>query len=256
MGSKQRAPRHLTGALMPDRSSWRLMSASQAVDRVITLVARASHRVRGDTPCTAASREGTSGTVVAAVVMLAIAGCAGTERVSSPSSSSTVAAPVDQPHTRFDVLFARDIIEHGAQTIALSDLLIGKDGVEGPVIEVVRRITAGNTRRTTDLQALLLDWGFAPMTVSPAAPAAEPGEPAQPGEHPLASEVDYRVVRDSVGLQATDEFLRVMIRQNEFTITVARSQLQNGSHPGALAIARSLIQDQQSENSAMRALTR
>jgi uncharacterized protein (DUF305 family) len=188
--------------------------------------------------------------------MLVLTGCAVTERISSPDPSSNIAARVDHVHTRFDVLFARDIIEHGAQTIALSNLLVGKDGVEGPVIDVVRRITASSTRRATDLQALLLDWGFGPMTIGSAPPAAEPGEPAQPGEHPLASEVDYRVVRDSVGLQATDEFLRVMIRQNEFTISAARSELQNGSHRGALAIARSLIQDQQSENSAMQALTR
>lgn len=194
--------------------------------------------------------------LISALVMLAVTGCTDAERVSAQDRSSTVDTVAEEPHSRFDVLFARDVIEHGAQAIALSDLLVDKDGVALPVVDVARLITADNGARTTELQALLVDWGFTPMTVRPEPPAAGPAVAVQPGEHPLATDADFRVVRESTGPRATNVFLDLMIRQNGYTISAARAELQDGSHPGAMAIAQSLIDQQQAETSAMAALKR
>lgn len=185
-----------------------------------------------------------------------VAGCGNSESVSLLDPPSAAVAAAAEAHTRFDVLFARDIIEHGTQAVALSDLLVGKDGVGPEVSDVARRINAGNAGRTNELQALLLDWGFTPLTVRPDPPAAEPGVQVQPGEHPLATAADYRVLRDSVGPRAADVYRNLMIRQNQFTIIASRFQLQSGLHPGAMAVARSLIADQQAEIDALKALQR
>lgn len=198
------------------------------------------------------------GALVALAVLLTtvLAGCGSPGRGPSPGNPSASVSAAEQAHTRFDVLFARDMIEHGAQAVALSDLLLGKDGVGPELASIARRIIADNANRTTELQTFLQDWGFAPMTVESDPPEAEPGEPMQPGEHPLATDADYRVLRESDYPRAADVFVELMTRQNEFTISAARSQLQSGSHPGTMALARSLIEDQQAENSAMKTLRR
>lgn len=153
-------------------------------------------------------------------------------------------------------MFARDIIEHSAQAVALSDLIIVKGGVAAPVVDVARQIAPSSTRRTNELQALLLDWGFGPMTARSAPPVATPGVAVQQDDHPLASDTDFRLLHDAVGSQATDVFFELMTRQHQFAIAAARDQLQTGLHPGAMAIARSLIEDQQGEIDMMDSLRR
>ncbi len=185
-----------------------------------------------------------------------ITGCGDTERVSSQGSPSATTAIAEEAHIRFDVLFARDIIDHSAQAVALSNLVTAKESVAPEIIDIADRIAASSSRRTDELQALLLEWGFAAMTVSSAPPSATPSFPVQQGEHPLATDADFRRLTDAAGTRAADVYLELMIRQHQFTISAARDQIQSGSHPGATAIARSLIESQQTETSIMEALQR
>lgn len=211
--------------------------------------------MRGSPPAVTNRRSWWSMVVLGALVICTVAGCTGSEGISSQAPSTAVAI-AEEAHTHVDVLFARDIIEHNAQAVALSDLIIVKEGVAPQVVDVARQIAASSTRRTNELQALLLDWGFGPMTVRSAPPVATPGVPVQPGEHPLASDTDFRLLRDAVGSRATDVFFELMTRQHQFTISAARDQLNSGLHPGVMAIARSLIEDQQGEISTMEGLQR
>ena len=198
------------------------------------------------------------GVLVAVAILMTtiVAGCSDTEDVSAQRPSDASVATAEEAHTRFDVLFARDIIDHSAQAVALSNLAVVKEAVAPEIVDIARRITASSSRRTDELQALLLDWGFAPMTVSSAPPASAPNLPIQPGEHPLASDVEFRRLTDATGALAGDVYLELMIRQHQFTISAARDQLQSGSHPCAMAIARSLVESQQAETSIMEALQR
>lgn len=142
--------------------------------------------------------------------------------------------PPPKNHTRFDVLFARDIIDHSAQAIASSNLVIVKKAIAPEIVDIASRITATSSRRTDKLQALLVDWGFAPMTVGSAPPARASNLPIQPGEQPLASDVDFRRLTDAAEARAADVYLELMIKQHQFTISAARDQLHSGSHPAAM----------------------
>ncbi|KUI37535.1 DUF305 domain-containing protein [Mycobacterium sp. GA-2829] len=185
-----------------------------------------------------------------------VAGCDAAEGVSEGHASSASAFTAEEPHTRFDVMFARDIIDHNAQAIALSNMAIVNDAMAPQIVDIAGRITASSSRLTDELQALLADWGFAPMTPSSPPPARTPNLPTQPGEHPLASEIDFRRLADAAEARAADVYLELMIRQHRFTISAAHDQLQSGSHPKAVAIARSLVESQQAEISFMDALRR
>ncbi|BBY96453.1 hypothetical protein MGALJ_61220 (plasmid) [Mycobacterium gallinarum] len=190
------------------------------------------------------------------LITIAVAGCGKTEGVSAQRPSNTSVVTAEEAHTRFDVLFARDIIDHNAQAIALSNLAIVKDGLAPEIVDIASRITDSSSRRTDELQALLLDWGFAPMSADSAPPTGAPNLPVRPGEHPLATEIDFRRLTDAAQARAADVYLELMIKQHQFTISAARDELQSGSHPDAMAIARSLVESQQAETSVMEALQR
>lgn len=197
-------------------------------------------------------RRGWPLTVIGAFVIAAMAGCGASEGL---SPASQTAAIVEEPHTHVDVLFARDIIDHSAQAVEVSNLILGKEGVAPEVADIARQIGAGSTSRISELQALLVDWGFVlPTTIKSIPPIAAPGAGVQTGEHPLASDADIAGVRDAIGSRATDTFLDLMIRQHQFVISAARDQLQSGLHPGAIAIARALIDSQQAEIALMERL--
>ncbi|SEH55073.1 Uncharacterized conserved protein, DUF305 family [Mycolicibacterium rutilum] len=190
-------------------------------------------------------------------ITITVAGCGvETEGVSAQRPSSTSVVTAEEAHTRFDLLFARDIIDHSAQAIALSNLAIAKDGLAPEIVDIASRITDSSTRRTDELQALLLAWGFAPMSASSAPPAGAQNLPVQPGEHPLATEADFRRLRDAAGAHAAQVYLELMIRQHQFTMSAARDQLQSGSRPAAMAIAQLLVETQEAETSVMEALQR
>lgn len=218
--------------------------------------AASPHRCPGSTfPSATSRRSRWSLAVVGVLLVYSVAGCAESARVSSQTPPSA-AATVGEARNHVDVLFARDAIAHGNQAVALSNLMIGRDDVDPRVVAVARQIAASSTSRTKELQALLLSWGFPPMTPSPFPPAATPSAPVQPGEHPLASEDDARILRDAVGARATEVFLDLMIRQHQFAIAAAREQLQSGMHRGAMSVARSLIEGLQVETSVLESLMR
>ncbi len=95
------------------------------------------------------------------------------------------------------------------------------------------------------------------MSASSAPPAGAQNLPVQPGEHPpLATEADFRRLRDAAGAHAAQVYLELMIRQHQFTMSAARDQLQSGSRPAAMAIAQLLVETQEAETSVMEALQR
>lgn len=220
-------------------------------------VAASAMRSMSGRPATVTNRRSRCSTaILGALLICTLAGCTDSERVSSQASPNTAVANVEDAHTHVDVLFARDIIDHSAQAIALSNLIIGKAGVAPQVVGIARQITASSTIRINELQTLLLEWGFTPTTVGSAPPVATAGAPIQPDEHPLASDTDFGLLRDALGSRATGVFLELITRQHQFAISAARDQLQSGLHPGAMAIARLLIETEQSEIYTMEGLKR
>ena len=190
------------------------------------------------------------------VTTMLMTGCGGANSLTSQPDLGGAPAVTEQSHTRSDVMFALDIIDHSAQAIALSNPAMSKQGIAPMVRDIAQRISATSTTNLNQLQTLLQEWGFAPPPVGQPPTAAAPSLPVAPGEHPLAVDADVRRAANATGPDAGGQYLDLMIRQHHFTISAARDQLQTGSNPRARAIARSLIERQQSEIVAMEALQR
>lgn len=190
------------------------------------------------------------------VTTMLLTGCGGANTVASQPDPGGAPAVTEQSHTRSDVLFALDIIDHSAQAIALSNSAMSKHGIAPMVRDIAQRIAAASTTNLLELKTLLQEWGFASPPVGQLPTAQAPSTPVTPGEHPLAVDADVRRAASATGPDAGGQYLDLMIRQHRFTISAARDQLQSGSNPRARAIARSLIERQQSEIVAMEALQR
>ena len=190
------------------------------------------------------------------VTTMLLTGCGGANTAASQPDSGGTPAVTEQSHTRSDVMFALDIIDHSAQAIALSNPAMSKQGIAPSVRDIAQRISATSTTNLKELQTLLREWGFASPPVGQPPTAQAPSIPVAPGEHPLAVDADVRRAASATGPDAGGQYLDLMIRQHRFTISAARDQLQSGSNPRARAIARSLIGRQQSEIVAMEALQR
>ena len=132
---------------------------------------------------------------------------------------------------------------HSAQAVALSNQTIGKQGVPTEIRNTARRISASSTTHVNELQALLPDWGFPHDRRVPSS-GGRTSVAVGPGEHPLAVDADIRRLTNATRVGAAGVHLELMIRQHRFTISVARDERQSGSNPGAIAIARSLIESQ------------
>ncbi|MGP4056704.1 DUF305 domain-containing protein [Mycolicibacterium austroafricanum] len=151
-------------------------------------------------------------------------------------------------------MFAFDIIDHSGQAVVLSNSTTVKQGIAPEIRDIARQISVSSTTYVNELQALLVDWGFTSMTGGPRPAADKPNVPVAAGEHPLAVDADVRRVTSATGAGAAGQYLELMIRQHRFTISAARDQLEAGSNPRAMAIARSLIESQQREISVMETL--
>lgn len=190
---------------------------------------------------------------------------------SSPAapSASPSAASSDATHNDADVTFAQGMIPHHQQAIEMSDMLLGKQGIDPEVISLANDIKNAQGPEIEKMQGWLQEWGAtsspAPAPTSTAMPGHNmPGHqmpsgdmgdmPGMGGGHGMMSEADMAALQNAQGAEASRLFLTQMIAHHKGAIMMAQQEIDNGQFPAAVEMARNIVTSQQAEIDTMQGM--
>jgi uncharacterized protein (DUF305 family) len=166
------------------------------------------------------------------VVSLALAGCS----ASTTSSASANGA---------DAMFAQMMIPHHEQAVELSEIVIGKPGVDARVGDLAQQIKAAQAPEVAALKGWLGEWGQ---------PASMQAGHDGHGMDGMVSSEGVAQLRSADGAAASKLFLTQMIAHHEGAVQMARTERASGKHHGAVEMAASIIDTQTKEIEAMKGL--
>lgn len=190
------------------------------------------------------------------------AGSATTTAGSSTASSSANA----QAHNDQDVMFAQHMIAHHQQAIQMSDVILGKQGIDPRVIELANQIKSAQGPEIQQMQTWLNQWGqpttpgaMTPSSTMPGMPSHSgmpgmPGMPGMGGMDGMMSEQDMQALQNAQGVDASKLFLTQMIQHHQGAITMAQNEVKSGQYSPATAMAQSIVTSQQKEITTMQAI--
>ncbi len=185
-------------------------------------------------------------TALAALIALALTACASDGGSTAAmdhgdhGDRSQAAAANDA-----DIAFTAGMIPHHEQAIEMSDIVLGKDGIDPRVGELAERIKAAQGPEIDRLQGWLRDWG--------AEHAGHGGDHAGHGDG-MMTEEDLAALRDASGADASRLFLEQMIAHHEGAVQMAETQIAEGGNADAIALAREIASAQAAEIQQMRDL--
>ncbi|MBP2437265.1 DUF305 domain-containing protein [Microbacterium amylolyticum] len=186
--------------------------------------------------------------VTAAIALsaaLVLAGC------SAGPDNNTVASHAPDSHNDAvvindaDVEFASMMIVHHEQAIEMSDIILAKDDADPQVRGLAEAIKAAQGPEIELMQSWLDDWGVSP------------------DEHQMhdmdhgdgmMSEDDLAALDAAGGADASSLFLEQMIIHHEGAVVMAQTQIDHGSSPDAVELARTIIDAQTTEIAEMEEL--
>jgi uncharacterized protein (DUF305 family) len=192
---------------------------------------------------------------VGALAALAIStGCSSSNDAEHPAghnpSASMTAAPTTaaaaQAHNDADVMFAQHMIPHHQQAVEMSDLVLGKQGIDPRVTQLATQIKAAQGPEIQQMQGWLDMWGVAPM------PSMAGHD--MPGMQGMMSPADMTALQSAQGVEASKLFLMQMIAHHEGAITMAQTEIKDGQYPAAVALAHAIVTTQQQEIDTMKAI--
>ncbi|QIV79717.1 DUF305 domain-containing protein [Mycolicibacterium frederiksbergense] len=206
------------------------------------------------------------GSVAAAAVaaMVTVGACSNTSAghdMSSMGSSQTSAAAAPstsgnqtgQTHNDADVAFAQGMIPHHQQAVEMSDMFLGKQGIDPKVATLAKEIKAAQGPEIEKMQGWLTDWGVS-VTPSPDMPnmSGMPGHDMDSmGSGGMMSPQDMAALQDAQGAEASRLFLTQMIEHHKGAIAMAQTEVDSGQFPTATEMARSILTSQQQEIGTM-----
>lgn len=172
---------------------------------------------------------------------------------SAPGAPLGAGSAASGPHNRADVMFAMMMIPHHAQALQMSDLLLGKTGIDPQVTALARQIKDAQAPEIAQMRGWLASWGQpAPPTDATMPPLDHGG--SNHGHTGMMSQAELTQLQNATGADAQRLFLVGMTAHHEGAITMARDVLDEGSNAEVLALARSIVSSQQAEIATMRQL--
>jgi uncharacterized protein (DUF305 family) len=165
----------------------------------------------------------------------------------SPSSSATAApssTAAAEAHNDTDVMFAQHMIPHHTQAVEMSDMVLGKQGIDPRVTELATQIKAAQGPEIQQMHGWLTQWG------TPAMPPMS-GHGDMPGMSGMMSEQNMTALKDAQGVDASKLFLTQMIAHHEGAITMAQTEIKDGQYVPAVEMARAIVTTQQQEIDTM-----
>ena len=132
---------------------------------------------------------------------------------SAGTSAASSSAPAAQAHNQADVTFAQDMIPHHQQAVQMSDIILGKQGIDPRVVQLANQIKAAQGPEIQQMQGWLSQWGQPTMSMAPGT--------VMPG---MLADQDITALQNAQGADASKLFLTGMIQHHQGAIA---TQLRN-----------------------------
>ncbi|MFY9918239.1 MAG: DUF305 domain-containing protein [Mycobacterium sp.] len=230
--------------------------------------------------------------VTAVAALLVLGGCseATTEQAAPSSPPVSTSAPAQaQAHNNVDTMFAQHMIPHHQQAIEMSDMILGKQGIDTRVMELAKQIKNAQGPEIEQMKGWLTEWGM-PTTMprmdmpGQSMPSASetpgdgsrghgampgsgnmpsssmmPSESTSPGGGGMPgmgmmSQADMDALRNAQGVEASKLYLTQMTTHHQGAIDMAQNEAKNGQNQAVVELAKSIITSQQKEIDTMKSI--
>lgn len=156
--------------------------------------------------------------------------------------SMTHSADPAAGHNDADVSFAAGMVPHHEQAIVMSDIILGKQGIDARVVDLANQIKAAQGPEIATMQQWLTEWKAAPMN-------HEGHDMTSMG---MMTDQQLDQLRQAQGVDAARQFLTGMIAHHEGAVRMAQTELDSGDAADAKKLAQSIIDTQQREIATMK----
>ena len=188
-------------------------------------------------------------------LVLLLTACGGTSsdgstaaRTNSTSPTGTAAAG---SHNNADSAFATDMVAHHAQAVQMSDILLGKDGIDPAVVKLAETIKAAQSPEIEQMRGWLAGWGE-PLPANDGAMGDTGGMQHDMGAMPgMMSEEDMAMLDDATGADAQRIYLEQMLVHHRGAVAMSETELRDGVNADAKQLAGTIITTQRSEITTM-----
>ena len=163
-----------------------------------------------------------------------------------------------------DVTFAQGMIPHHQQAVEMSDMLLGKQGINPDVVALANEIKNAQGPEIEQMQGWLQEWG---ASSTPAPTSTDmPGHNMPGHQMPADGEMGdmpgmaggghgmMSALQNAQGAEASRLFLTQMIEHHKGAITMAQQEIDNGQFPAAVEMARNIVSSQQKEIDTMQGM--
>jgi uncharacterized protein (DUF305 family) len=183
--------------------------------------------------------------IMAAVATVVLAGCATetapSERPVEPGSPSASAGSSASGFNDMDVRFIQMMLPHSDQAVSMTDLLLDKRGVSSEAAALARQI-----RDAQQAEIDTMNGWFEAM----GRPQVEEG-PHHGGLEGMLDENEMQQLDLANARDGQRLFLEGMIKHHTGAIELAKREIADGQHPGAVELANNIARTQQHEIEVM-----
>ena len=182
-------------------------------------------------------------TAAAAAVLLLAAGCSAGSEEPNPGGPAVASAGQGGANDA-DRHFVEKLQPHHDQAVEMSKMVLAKkSGVDPEVQEIARQIAKVSEKELDRVNGWAVAWG--------AAAAEGHGAEEDPNHHGgaggLMTEGQMLLLDQLDGLDAEQVYLDGMVKHHQGAVALTETQIREGTHPDAVALAREILARQQSE---------
>lgn len=162
-----------------------------------------------------------------------------TSTSSAGSSAASTSTPATSAHNQADVTFAQNMIPHHEQhCIQMSDIILGKQGIDPRVVQLANQIKAEQGPEIQQMRSWLSQWNQPTISMAPG----------------MMSDQDMTALKNAQGVDASKQFLTGMIQEHQAAIAMAQDEIKSGQYPPAVALAHSIVTNHQQQITTMQGI--
>lgn len=160
-----------------------------------------------------------------------------TNSATAPAASQPAASANDA-----DVVFTQMMIPHHKQAVQMSELVLAKPGLNPQVRTLAEQIKAAQAPEIATMTGWLQQWG---------APTAAGMGGMNHADDGMLTATEVQQLGTAGAAQAQKLYITGMIGHHRGAVSMAKTEINSGSDPRAIALARDIVRSQNSEIGTM-----